>query len=444
MADQQTMSEPTDTASSAAPAVRRASWRTTVLVVVLLAFTGVGVAYAAFVATTSNAGNTFTANPDVVAPTLTRSTAAETAAGGVAQHVHPGSAYQLYGQPADTGAPASGVATVTADASSLTSGQTSAAMPSGAFSFAGTSYSHRTNTLTADSTLSACSYTPTITATDVAGNAGTSQASKVMVDRDLANYHVRIDGVATTDKSGISVANAGDVNGDGLPDALISAYLADANSRANSGSAYVVFGKTTTTTINLSALGTQGYRIDGAAAGEQAGIVAADAGDVNGDGRPDVLVGANRADANTRADSGSAYVVFGKTTTTTIDLNNLGTQGYRIDGAAAGDQFGHSLTDAGDVNGDGRPDALISASAADNNGRASSGSAYVVFGKVTTTSIFLGTLGTRATASTAPPALTLRPRLSGRDVALGRRTRATVGSWRASSPNDSCATRAAK
>jgi len=279
-----------------------------VVVVVLLAALGAGVAYAAFFATTSNAGNTFTANPDVVAPTLTRSTAAETAAGAMAQHVHPGSAYQLYGQPADTGAPASGVATVTADASSLTSGQTSAAMPSGAFSFAGTSYSHRTNTLTANATLAACSYTPTITATDVAGNAGTSQASKVMVDRDLANYHVRIDGVATTDKSGISVANAGDVNGDGRPDALLSASAADNNGRGNSGSVYVVFGQAATATVDLAALGTQGYRIDGAAAGDNAGAAVAGAGDVDGDGRPDLLVTAYHSGNNGRAQSGSSYL----------------------------------------------------------------------------------------------------------------------------------------
>ncbi len=65
-----------------------------------------------------------------------------------------------------------------------------------------------------------------------------------MVDRDLVNdYHVRIDGAAASDLSGIAVSDAGDVNGDGRPDALLSASAADNNGRGNSGSVYVVFGQ---------------------------------------------------------------------------------------------------------------------------------------------------------------------------------------------------------
>ena len=62
------------------------------------------------------------------------------------------------------------------------------------------------------------------------------------------------------------------------------------------------------------------------------------AGDVNGDGYDDLLIGARHADNNGRADSGSSYVVFGSATPTDMDLAALGTAGFRIDGATAGDQ----------------------------------------------------------------------------------------------------------
>jgi len=71
-------------------------------------------------------------------------------------------------------------------------------------------------------------------------------------------------------------------------------------------------------------------RIDGAAAGNRAGQVAG-AGDVNGDGVGDILVGAAQA-ANAGPNSGSAYVVFGQPSSTTVDLASLGDHGFRIDG----------------------------------------------------------------------------------------------------------------
>ena len=119
-------------------------------------------------------------------------------------------------------------------------------------------------------------------------------------------------------------------------------------------------------------------QLDGAAGREFTGFAVAVAGDVNGDGRADVLVGAPSADNNGRTDSGSAYVVFGKASTAPVDLAALGQAGFRIDGAAAGDAA--DVAGAGDVNGDGRPDVLVGAQRADNNGRTNSGSAYVVYG----------------------------------------------------------------
>jgi len=194
----------------------------------------------------------------------------------------------------------------------------------------------------------------------------------------LSQANIRLDGAAANDQAGTSVAGAGDVNNDGRADVIVGAPSADNNLRGASGSAYVVFGKTTITGVDLNALGSAGFRIDGAAASDNAGTSVA--GDVNADGRADVIVGATFADNNARAASGSAYVVFGQTTPASVDLNALGSAGFRIDGAAATDQAGSSVAGAGDVNGDGRPDVIVGAAGADNNARSNSGSAYVLFG----------------------------------------------------------------
>ena len=92
--------------------------------------------------------------------------------------------------------------------------------------------------------------------------------------------------------------------------------------------------------IDLASLAASaGHRVDGAAAGDDCGYSVSTAGDVNGDGYADLIVGARYADNNGRADSGSAYVLFGKASGfANIDLASLGaSDGYRIDGAAAGD-----------------------------------------------------------------------------------------------------------
>ena len=207
--------------------------------------------------------------------------------------------------------------------------------------------------------------------------------SAAPADLDLAALGARgfrIGGAAADDRAGDSVSGAGDVNGDGLADAIVGAAEADNNGRASSGSAYVVYGRTAPADVDLLALGASGFRIDGAAADDRAGSPVAEAGDLNGDGRDDVIVGAHLAGNNGRASSGSAYVVFGAPASADLDLGGLGSRGVRIDGAAADDVAGDAVGGVGDVNGDGRDDVMVGARLADNNGRASSGSAYVVYG----------------------------------------------------------------
>ncbi len=196
----------------------------------------------------------------------------------------------------------------------------------------------------------------------------------------------RLDGAAAGDFSGYSVSAAGDINGDGLGDLIVGAHLADPNG-TNSGSSYVVFGKNTpfAATLALSSLnGTDGFRLDGAASDNSSGRWVSAAGDINGDGRDDLTIGAPLADPN-GTNSGSSYVVFGKSTefAATLTLSALnGTNGFRLDGVAADDRSGRSVSAAGDINGDGRDDLIVGAYRADPNG-SQSGSSYVVFGKNT-------------------------------------------------------------
>jgi hypothetical protein len=182
---------------------------------------------------------------------------------------------------------------------------------------------------------------------------------------------------------GSSVASAGDVNGDGYDDIIIGAYQAYNGGTYCSGTSYIIFGKASGfSNIYLSSLtSTQGFAIYGAAAYDYSGGSVASAGDVNGDGYDDIIIGAYQADTAS-TDSGTSYVVFGKASGfSNIYLSSLtSTQGFAIYGAAVNDYSGISVASAGDVNGDRYGDIIIGADGADTGG-AGSGISYVIFGK---------------------------------------------------------------
>jgi hypothetical protein len=199
-----------------------------------------------------------------------------------------------------------------------------------------------------------------------------------------------INGQGASDGSGFSVSAAGDVNGDGLGDLIVGAYLNDSGG-ADAGRSYVVFGRTATTTIDLSAVagGTGGFAINAQAAGDLQGRSVSYAGDVNGDGLADLIVGALQNDAG-GVDAGRSYVIFGRTATAAVDLSAIadGVGGFVINAESAGDNNGTSVSNAGDINGDGLADLIIGAHKNDTGG-ADTGRSYVVFGRTAGSAIDL-------------------------------------------------------
>ncbi|MBN2099419.1 MAG: FG-GAP repeat protein [Dehalococcoidia bacterium] len=146
---------------------------------------------------------------------------------------------------------------------------------------------------------------------------------------------------------GYSVANAGDVNGDGYDDIIVGAYCYD-NEEADEGRAYVYHG-------SASGLSTApDWTAESNQAGAYFGYSAATAGDVNGDGYDDIIVGAYCYD-NGETDEGRAYVYHGSASGLSTAPN------WTAESNQAGAYFGYSAANAGDVNGDGYDDVIIGA-----------------------------------------------------------------------------------
>lgn len=235
----------------------------------------------------------------------------------------------------------------------------------------------------------------------VANNGASSGRSYVVFGKadtaavQLSDVAAEMDGFAIggefeADYSGISVSGAGDVNGDGMDDIIVGAFAADANGN-ESGRSYVVFGKADTAAVELSDItaGNGGFALNGEIESDNSGFSVSRAGDVNGDGMDDIVVGASGSDASA-GEAGRTYVVFGKADTAAVQLGDIqdGPGGFVVDGEAALDQSGRAVAAGGDINGDGLDDIIVGANRADPNGD-ESGRTYVVFGKLDTSAVEL-------------------------------------------------------
>jgi len=173
--------------------------------------------------------------------------------------------------------------------------------------------------------------------------------------------HYQFDGPLAGDELGRAVSDAGDVNGDGFDDIVVGASDSDPGGKLNAGSAYVYSGAT----------GGLIYQFDGGSAGNSFGRHVEGAGDVNGDGFDDIIIGAPAADPKWNlSDAGSVYVFSGAT----------GSMIYHYDGSNAFDRLGSSVAGLGDIDGDGFDDFAASAPYADPNGIYAGGSVFVYSG----------------------------------------------------------------
>ena len=188
----------------------------------------------------------------------------------------------------------------------------------------------------------------------------------------LAQADVRLWGERPGDHAGTAVRGAGDLDGDGVDDLIIGSNLGDAG-RDNQGVVYVFYGPVEP---GARGLGTADARYYGELAGDYAGSFLAPAGDVNGDGRGDVLVGAPGFDAGASLDAGAAYLLYGPLSP---GDHNLAEADVRLAGQAAGDGAGHGIAGRGDFNGDGLADILVGAPFNDESGLGE-GKAYVLYG----------------------------------------------------------------
>jgi hypothetical protein len=195
-------------------------------------------------------------------------------------------------------------------------------------------------------------------------NAGGTASGKVylymnsMTGSDIADEYFT--GSAANFNLGYSVSGAGDVNGDGYSDMIIGAF----GYNSNQGIAYIFFGGSILDN-------TADVTMTGETAGDVFGHAVSGAGDVNSDGFADVVVGAHFNDAGGSA-AGRAYIYFGG-----ASMNN--SADVIINGAAANDNHGWSVSSAGDVNGDGYSDIIIGVTGDDYNGT-NAGKAVIYFG----------------------------------------------------------------
>ncbi len=173
-------------------------------------------------------------------------------------------------------------------------------------------------------------------------------------------------------RAGASISGAGDLDNDGFDDVVVGAYGAD----SEAGAAYIAYGP-------ISAGGILDYvdvELNGEAAGDEAGSSVGGAGDFDGDGFDDLVVGA-LGESSVGSGTGAVYIVFGPP----AGSGSLGSlSDVKLIGEGAFDYVGHAVDGVGDTDGDGLDDIVVTARWEDGGG-SSSGAAYLVLGGATGT-----------------------------------------------------------
>ena len=197
---------------------------------------------------------------------------------------------------------------------------------------------------------------------------------------DVGSADLALQGEAEGDRAGAAVAAAGDVDGDGLADLLVGAPKSD-SFEINAGIAYLMLGASWGQGVSALELGQADMHFLGEALDDGAGEALAAAGDMDGDGLGDLLIGASGNDVLGEG-TGQAYLVLGASCSSGARLDLAGADAILV-GAEARDEAGAAVAGLGDVDGDGWPDLLVGAPQDSYSSAGETGYAALIYGPVT-------------------------------------------------------------
>jgi hypothetical protein len=211
--------------------------------------------------------------------------------------------------------------------------------------------------------------------------APSSMALDNEMDYSLTDSSASFWGEDDGDESGDSVAGVGDVNGDGYDDILIGSPYSD-DGGEGAGQSYLIFGKDSGWSMDNDL-----SNADASFVGENdvdlSGQIVAGAGDVNGDGFNDLLIGSPGNDEGGK-DAGQTYLIFGKSSGWSMDVI-LSEADASFLGEFESDRSMRSIAGAGDVNSDGYDDLLIGSykysPQDDGQDRTEAGKTYLILGR---------------------------------------------------------------